>query len=130
MAASDKTRNLIVHLPQDWTGTNESGWAPIDDKVIVLPDTVQAKTAGGITLPSDPHDKEQMRIEFGRLVAIGAAAFQLSGDRVRVWDETHRKPQVGDLVFFERYAGQLLDGADGRTYRLMDDKCIAAVCAE
>lgn len=118
----------VVLEPHAWDGENRSGFHPLDDKVLVLPHRVLGRTRGGIELPDASHEKEQDRIQFGILVERGGAAFQLSGDRVRVWadDPTNPKPVPGDHVYFERYSGFLVTGDDGLTYRLLDDKCIGA----
>lgn len=125
----------IVPVPVLWNGINESGWQPIDDKVLILPDEVFDQTTGGIHLPGDVQEKQQMAVEYGTLIALGPAAYALSGDRVRVWVEVpedgpaNPKPKPGDRVFMERYAGALLTGDDGRTYRLADDKVVGAIRA-
>lgn len=100
-----------------WTGTNTSEWAPVGGRVVVLPDSAEQVTQGGIEIPMDVVARHTMASEAGVLIAIGPLAFA----------EYEIKPQPGDRVYIERFAGQLLPGYDGKVYRLMDYQCIGAV---
>lgn len=107
-----------------WDGTNNSGWDAVSDRVIVLTDQVQEKTSGGVELPDDVVERQQLAVETGIIVAVGPAAFTWTAQQRR-W-EGHT-PQVGDRVMMERYAGTVLIGPDGLAYRVIDDRCIGAV---
>lgn len=109
----------------EWDGANHSGFDPLDDKVLVMMDEHAEVTSGGITLPQDVVDRQSAAGETGIIVALGPAAFVWDDDATRKW--SGRKPEPGDRVYVERYAGQLVQGADGRTYRLMSQRCIGAV---
>lgn len=107
-----------------WDGINRSGWEPTNDKVLVLPDQVAQSTSGGVMLAEETRDRHELAAQSGVIVALGTAAF--------AWDAEHHrwegdKPKPGDRIAMERYAGQLLRGDDGMTYRLMDYKCIGAM---
>jgi len=108
----------------EWSGENTSGCWPIGDSVLVLPDEAATKI-GGIHLADDSVEKMTMAAESGVIVALGDGAFEWTADRMRRW--SGYRPQVGDRVRIERYAGGLQVGNDGRTYRLMTDKCIGAI---
>jgi chaperonin GroES len=66
-----------------------------------------------------------MAAETGVIVALGDDAFLWNGDRTRKWEGV--KPKVGDRVYIQRYAGQVMLGEDSEFYRIMDANCIAAV---
>lgn len=105
---------------QEWSGANESGWAPIGDAVLVLPD-VAAETmgkAGLILAPADLQERHSLASESGVVIDMGEGAF------VKI---TGRKPQPGNRIVFERYAGRVISGQDGRTYRMMTADCVAGV---
>lgn len=102
-----------------WAGSNKSGVKPISDKVLVQPDKA-AGAFGSIHIPEDMQRRHSLAAESGLLVAVGPQAF--SG----IPHMIHR-PQPGARVFIERYSGQVIRGVDGEMYRLMDDKCVAAV---
>ena len=109
----------------EWSGRNESGFDPLDDKVLVLMDEHAEVTVGGIVIPGTVQERQSAAGETGVVVALGPAAFVWNDEVTRKWEG--RRPEPGDRVYIERYAGQLLQGADGRVYRLMSQHCIGAV---
>ena len=106
-------------------GDADPGYVVIGDRVLVLVDEVAKQSSGGIILTDDKVDKQNARSQTGVIIGMGDAAFHWTFDRTREWYGT--KPQIGTRVHFERYAGSFIVGADGRYYRIMDDKCIAAI---
>ena len=108
-----------------WSGGNESGYEPLDDKVLVLTDTHVEVTMGGVALPADSIERMTMAAEHGTVIAVGPAAFRWNDAGVRAWEGV--RPQAGDRIYFERYSGQLLKGLDGKLYRVMSQRCIAAI---
>jgi co-chaperonin GroES (HSP10) len=71
----------------------------------------------GLWLPDTARAKEQMAQTVGYLVAKGGDAFE-------DWKEA---PEIGDQVYFAKYAGYVVKGKDGIEYRLCNDKDIAAI---
>lgn len=111
----------------EWTGSNLSGRTPIGDMVIVLPDPA-AETVGELGVLHSPEEFKQRMTqasETGVVVAVGEGAFVWSADRARPFEG--RKPQPGDRVDFARYAGRIVIGQDGKSYRLMTDSCISSI---
>ena len=47
---------------------------------------------------------------------------------VAVWPDPALKPQVGNLVWFARYAGAVFEGVDGREYRILKAFRMALAC--
>lgn len=119
------TADQREYVMDAWDGVNRSGYQPLDDKVLVLMDEHAATTSGGVMLPEDVRERHSMAGESGLVIALGPAAFRWDDDMTRAW--VGRKPEPGDRVYVERYAGQLLQGMDGRTYRLMSQRCVGAV---
>ena len=113
------------YLHSEWGGVNGSGYIPLDDKVLILPDIASSRTSGGVELPPEMVERATMASETGVIVAVGDGAFIWNSDRTAKW--TGRRPQSGDRVYMQRYAGQLLHGDDGLQYRVMDYKCIGAI---
>lgn len=106
-----------------FSGKNESGFVPIGDRVLVMPDAAAQKTSGGIDLPDSVIEKQAFASQTGVVVEMGEGAFKWNADRARVFEG--KKPEVGSRVFFDRYAGgDIHRGRDGKMYRIMDDKCI------
>ena len=99
---------------------NPSGIMPTEFKVLVKPDKIEEKTAGGIIKPQMTRDRDQFAVTTGTLVALSPLAFTFElGD--------HWRPVVGDHVVYGKYLGSEIEGKDGETYRLINDKDIAAV---
>jgi co-chaperonin GroES (HSP10) len=106
-----------------WNGKNESGYRPVGDRVLVMPD--QASNDGLIRLPDDVVERIALAAETGVIVSLGDEAFKWNSDRSRQFEG--EKPAVGTRVYFERYAGGKVLGRDGKWYRCLDDKCIGCV---
>lgn len=99
------------------------GIAPHEFNVLVLPRTLEAQSASGlITIPEELLEREQDAVVEGMLAAVSPAAFSYAE-----WPKDLPPPQVGQHVYFRRYAGIWVDGDDGRRYRIMGDKEIVAV---
>lgn len=112
------------YTAREWNGENESGVYALDDAVLVLPDEASKKVGklGLIDAPDDLVERHSYAAETGIVVDIGPGAFVWAKDRSKPFEG--KRPALGQRVYFERYAGQETMGADGRSYRLMDDKCI------
>ena len=99
---------------------NESKILPCEYKILIEPEIVEEKTAGGIILAQKTKDMEQMAQVKGVLIAYGGNAFE----------DWKNKPKVGDKVYFGKYAGYVVKGNDGKEYRLANDKDICAIIEE
>lgn len=131
------------YVPAKWSGKNDSGVRVVGKTVLVLMDECSATTSGtaglalleeagikpqvgatvGTTLPAEIIERMSLAAETGVLVAISGGAFLLNEDGTS-W--SGEKPAPGDRVYIEKYAGKLVKGLDGLTYRLMDYGSIGA----
>lgn len=100
---------------------NNSGLAPVEYKILILPEDVERKTESGIILTDKITDREKMAQVRGKLVAIGGNAFE-------GWNEPI--PKVGDTISYAKYAGLMVKGKDETEYRLANDKDITAIIKE
>lgn len=90
---------------------------PVEYKVLIRLDVLQEKTAGGIILPDERRERDQMAQTEATLEAVGGNAFE-------DWGEP--KPKPGDRVLVTKYAGEApKQGEDG--LRLCMDKDICAI---
>ena len=117
--------NDVEYEPQEFTGKNESGWLPVGDRVLVLSDVVRQQTSGGVFITEDMAARMDASAYTGVVVQIGLDAFMWNSDRTRPF--AGFRPEIGARVTFEKFAGVLVPGIDGKIYRLMDDKCIGGV---
>jgi co-chaperonin GroES (HSP10) len=99
-------------------GLRATGFAMI---VAVAPVAEQSK--GGIFIPDAVREKDKLTGVQGRIISKSPACFDHGqfGDAV---------PQVGDVVQFAKLAGVMTTGADGREYRIIQDKDVMAIVEE
>jgi chaperonin GroES len=106
-------------------GVNRSGLQPLCDKVLVLCDEATTETEGGIIITDQSQEKTTLAAITGVLIACGPQAFAYDSHRLVHWEGDRPKP--GNRVYFQRYAGFEYWGRDGRMYRIMEDRQIAAI---
>ena len=84
---------------------------PLSDRVLVLPNPAEEKTAGGLFIPDTAKEKPQQ----GTVVAVG------NGKK----DEP-MELKVGDVVLYGKYAGTEIN-VDGKDYLMMRQSDIMAI---
>lgn len=119
MNSGVKERALIPSLSEC-----NPGLRPSEFNVLVLPEEVPEKTKGGIILTDTIKDADKASGRRARLVAVSPVAFSYAEF------PEGTKPVVGDIVLIAKYAGTLVDGLDGREYRIIKDSDVAAVETE
>ena len=77
---------------------------PLSDRVVVMPEDAEEKTASGIILPDTAQEKPQM----GKIVAAGPGKVSDNGSVVEM------TLQEGDKVLYGKYSGTeiTLDGTE------------------
>jgi len=84
---------------------------PLSDRVLVLPNPAEEKTAGGLFIPDTAKEKPLM----GKVVAVGPGT-----------SEIRMEVKVGDQVLYGKYAGQEIS-VDGTDYLIMKQSDIFAI---
>lgn len=98
---------------------NESGMRPVEYKVLVKLDPTEEKTAGGIIIPEQRQERNQMAETYATLIEVGGNAFE---------DWKPPIPKPGDRILISKYAGQTPKAGDtDDLYRLCVDKDVVAV---
>jgi len=89
---------------------------PLDDRVIVVADEPEEKTASGIFLPEGAKEKPMQ----GTILAVGPGKLTDTGERA--------KPAVkkGDKVIYGKYAGTEVE-VDGNTLMIMRESELLGV---
>lgn len=115
---SPQNKNRFV-TEQAGAPTNGSGFEPMHTKVLVLPDEVAAKSAGGIHLPQSVKEQNDFAVCTGVVVAVGPAAFTNWPHSLDKWAGA---VEAGERIVLAKYAGLVIEGkTDGRKYRLIQD---------
>lgn len=99
---------------------NPSGVTPVDMRVLVKPDKIEQKTAGGVWKPETALDKEKYAGTKAVLIARGDNAF-------REWGAEASKPEPGSRVHFAQYSGSWIKGEDGEDYVIMNDADLTSI---
>ncbi len=84
---------------------------PLSDRVLVLPNPAEEKTAGGLIIPDTAKEKPLV----GKVVAVGPGT-----------SEIRMEVKVGDQVLYGKYAGQEIS-VDGTDYLIMKQSDIFAI---
>ena len=84
---------------------------PLSDRVLVLPNAAEEKTAGGLFIPDTAKEKPLM----GKVIAVGPGTA-----------EVKMEVKVGDVVMYGKYAGTELN-YEGEDYLVMKQSDIIAV---
>ena len=81
---------------------------PLSDRVLILPNPAEEKTAGGLIIPDTAKEKP------------------LAGKVIAVTSEIKMEVKVGDQVLYGKYAGQEIN-VDGTDYLIMKQQDILAI---
>jgi len=89
---------------------------PLDDRIVVLPDEAEEKTATGIYLPEGAKEKPQT----GKVVAAGPGKLNDDGTRSEL------AVKVGDTVLFGKYGGTEVE-IDDTEYKILRESELLGV---
>ena len=84
---------------------------PLSDRVLILPNPAEEKTAGGLIIPDTAKEKPLA----GKVIAVGPGT-----------SEINMEAKVGDQVLYGKYAGQEIN-VDGTDYLIMKQQDILAI---
>ncbi len=101
---------------------SKSGLNPLEYNVVIQPDGVEERSAGGIILVTN--DRSKWEVQEGIIDALSVHAFSYAD-----WPEGARVPKVGDRVMFAKFAGALVT-RNGVEFRVCKDKDLVAVLDE
>ena len=115
---------------------NPSGIHPKGDRVLIRPIDIETVTEGGIVIPDTVGDLHAMAQSIGIFIEAGPDAWieyvERDGEgrivKILGFKEPFARP--GDRVAFAKYGGLQVEGKDGKTYRLMNDRDVTAVVDE
>lgn len=93
---------------------------PAGHRVLIKPDIVEEKTAGGIILAQTTKERDQQATMRGEVVAIGVNAW-------KAFDDGTPWAAVGDRVCFRKYAGEVIKDGDEEYRVINDDDCLCVI---
>jgi co-chaperonin GroES (HSP10) len=95
---------------------------PVEYRCIIELDEKETTTKGGIFVPEEVLERQQMAETTAVLVAVGPDCFQ-------DWGEPH--PKKGDRILITKYAGEATESGNmASRLRVCNDKDIAAIIKE
>lgn len=100
---------------------------PIGWRVLVRPYKPKSTSAGGIELPEEALESEQLLTYVGQIVAMGDQCFTAvtrSGIDMGKIDD---KPKIGDWIMYGTYGGQNIVTKTGTKYLMMNDDGIMGI---
>jgi len=98
------------------TKTKKTSIKPLEDRVLVLPDSAEERTASGIYLPEKAKEKPQT----GKVIAVGPGKLTDTGERGEL------SVKAGDTVMFGKYSGSEIE-IDGVEHKIMRESELLAV---
>jgi co-chaperonin GroES (HSP10) len=98
------------------------GVTPCGHRLVVWPLPVEKMSKGGIAIPHQLVEREDMAQMEAVVVAVGPSCWKDQPEESRPWC------RVGDKVLIAKYGGFLRKGLDGRDYRLINDLDVVGVC--
>lgn len=111
--------NKPVNRRQGWRAVkgpqkdNTSGFHATGHRILLLPDVVEEKSAGGIVLVSKTQKAEQDHAVIATVIEIGYDAWT---------DKSTDYCNVGDRVLIGQYTGKFHESpVDGKLYRFVQD---------
>lgn len=103
---------------------------PIGWRVLVRPYKPSSSSAGGIALPSEALESEQLLTYVGQIVAMGDQCFTAQTRSGIDMSKIADKPKVGDWVMYGTYGGQNIVTKSGTKYLMMNDDGIMGIVAD
>ena len=88
---------------------------PLNDRVLVLREDEEQKSAGGIIIPDTAKEKPQR----GKVVAVGAGKVDKDGKRIPL------EVKAGDRILFGKYAGTEIKIADVEHVFMREDDILS-----
>lgn len=94
----------------------------VEYNLIIAP-AVMPEKIGNIHIADETRETLGLARQVGRIVMQSEIAFNYDAWPVN----GSGPPRVGDIVWFARYAGGIVQGRDGKDYRIIKDKDVAAI---
>lgn len=103
---------------------------PVGWRVLVRPYEPPKTSSGGIELPPEALESEQLLTYVGQIVAMGDQCYTAVTRSGIELAKMNPKPKVGDWVMYGTYGGQKIITKAGAKYLLMNDDGIMGIVSD
>lgn len=100
---------------------------PIGWRVLIRPYKPKTTSAGGIELPEEALESEELLTYVGQIVSMGDQCFTAVTRSGIDMDKIADKPKVGDWIMYGTYGGQKIVTKAGTKYLMMNDDGIMGI---
>jgi co-chaperonin GroES (HSP10) len=100
---------------------------PIGWRILVRPFEAPTHSDGGIELPDDVKESEQLLSYVGQIVAMGSECYKVVTRSGIDMSQIDPKPKVGDWIMYGTYGGQTIKTKSGARYLMMNDDGIMGI---
>lgn len=123
---------MATSLKPEWRHDtiNTSGVTALDLRVVVKPDVVADRSAGGILFAPSSVEADKHAMQKATIVSVGENAWEEAAERASRRGASFDMPQVGQRVMIGKYAGTRFKGVDGADYALLNDEDVIGRLSE
>jgi co-chaperonin GroES (HSP10) len=100
---------------------------PIGWRILVRPFKPKSTSSGGIQLPEEALESEQLLTYVGQIVAMGDQCFTAVTRSGIDMSKIGNVPKVGDWIMYGTYGGQSIITKAGTKYLMMNDDGIMGI---
>jgi len=100
---------------------------PIGWRVLIRCYTAPTHSAGGIEIPDEAKESEELLSFVGQIVAMGSECYKVRTRSGIEMSEIDPKPKVGDWIMYGTYGGQTIRTKSGAKYLIMNDDGIMGI---
>jgi len=103
---------------------------PIGWRVLIRPYEVANYSEGGIELPEEVRESEDLLSYVGQIVAMGSECYKVVTRSGIDMSKIDPKPKVGDWIMYGTYGGQTIKTKTGAKYLIMNDDGIMGIVSD
>ncbi len=107
--------------------TAELPVVPVGWRVLLRCYEVSKTTAGGLIVPDEVLESEELLSYVGQVVAMGSECYTAITRSGIDMSKIDPKPKVGDWIMYGTYGGQSIKTKAGTKYLIMNDDCIMGI---
>ena len=103
---------------------------PVGWRILIRPYEAPKHSAGGIEIPDDVNESENLLTYIGQIVAMGSECFKVITRSGIDMSKIDPKPKIGDWIMYGTYGGQSIITKSGAKYMIMNDDGIMGIAPD